>query len=59
MKVFSVVVLTANPYEALRAKCHQLGAVAVLDKLDGLDQAPQALLARCRKASETPLPLRL
>jgi DNA-binding NarL/FixJ family response regulator len=54
-----VVVLTANPYEALRAKCLQLGAVAVLDKLDGLDQAAQALLARCKKAVETVPPLHL
>jgi two-component system, NarL family, response regulator DevR len=54
-----VVVLTGNPYEALRAKCLHLGAVAVLDKLDGLDQAPQALLARCKKASETAPPLRV
>src|ERR1700722_9689505 len=41
-----VIVLTVNPYEALRAKCQQLGAVAVLDKLDGLDQVREALLAR-------------
>ena len=41
-----VIVLTDNPYEALRAKCQQLGAVAVLDKLDGLDQVREALLAR-------------
>ena len=54
-----VVVLTANPYEALRTKCLQLGAAAVLDKLDGLGQAPQALLARCKKASETAPPLSL
>ena len=54
-----VVVLTANPYEALRAKCLQLGAVAVLDKLDGLDQAREALLARCKKASETAPPHRV
>ena len=52
-----VVVLTANPYEALRAKCLQLGAVAVLDKLDGLDQAAQTLLARCNKALEPVPPL--
>ncbi|MBV9488594.1 MAG: response regulator transcription factor [Verrucomicrobia bacterium] len=45
-----VVVLTANPYEALRAKCHQLGAVAVLDKLDGLERAAEALLTRCQEA---------
>jgi two-component system, NarL family, response regulator DevR len=37
-----VVVLTTNPYEALRAKCRQLGAAAVLDKFDGLNQVPQA-----------------
>ena len=41
-----VIVLTVNPYEALLAKCQQLGAVAVLDKLDGLDQVREALLAR-------------
>jgi two-component system, NarL family, response regulator DevR len=40
-----VVVLTGNPYEALRAKCQQLGAVAVLDKINGLAQAAKALLA--------------
>jgi two-component system, NarL family, response regulator DevR len=40
-----VVVLTGNPYEALRVKCQQLGAVAVLDKLNGLAQAAKALLA--------------
>ncbi|MBV8901693.1 MAG: response regulator transcription factor [Verrucomicrobia bacterium] len=39
-----VVVLTGNPYEALRAKCLQLGAAAVLDKLDGLGQARDTLL---------------
>jgi DNA-binding NarL/FixJ family response regulator len=54
-----VVVLTGNPYEALRAKCLQLGAAVVLDKLDGLDQAPQALLARRKNALETAPPLRL
>jgi two-component system, NarL family, response regulator DevR len=41
-----VVVLTGNPYEALRAKCQQLGAAAVLDKFNGLAQAPEALLGR-------------
>jgi two-component system, NarL family, response regulator DevR len=41
----SVVVLTSNPYDALRAKCQSLGAVAVLDKLEGLDQVRRALLA--------------
>jgi two-component system, NarL family, response regulator DevR len=40
-----VVVLTGNPYEALRVKCQHLGAVAVLDKLNGLAQAAEALLA--------------
>ena len=40
-----VVVLTGDPYEALRAKCKQLGAVAVLHKIDGLAQAREALLA--------------
>ena len=54
-----VVVLTANPYEALRAKCLQLGAAAVLDKFDGFDQVAQALLARCKNASETAPPLSL
>ena len=41
-----VVVLTSNPYEALRAKCQQLGAAAVLDKFNGLSQAREALLGR-------------
>lgn len=41
----TVVVLTANLYEALRAKCRQLGAVAVLDKINGLAQVRKALLA--------------
>jgi len=41
----SVVVLTGNLYEALRVKCEQLGAVAVLDKIDGLAQVRAALLA--------------
>ena len=41
----SVVVLTSNPYDALRTKCQSLGAVAVLDKLEGLDQVRRALLA--------------
>jgi DNA-binding NarL/FixJ family response regulator len=41
----SVVVLTANLYEALRVKCLQLGAMAVLDKINGLAQVRQALLA--------------
>ena len=41
----SVVVLTSNPYDALRSKCQSLGAAAVLDKLDGLDQVRRALLA--------------
>ena len=34
----SVVVLTGNLYEALQVKCQQLGAVAVLDKINGLTQ---------------------
>jgi two-component system, NarL family, response regulator DevR len=34
----SVVVLTGNLYDALRIKCEQLGAVAVLDKINGLAQ---------------------
>jgi two-component system response regulator DevR len=41
----SVVVLTGNPYDALRTKCQLLGAAAVLDKLEGLDQVRRALLA--------------
>jgi DNA-binding NarL/FixJ family response regulator len=40
-----VVVLTGNLYEALRAKCQQLGAAAVLDKFNGLAPAAEALLA--------------
>jgi two-component system response regulator DevR len=40
-----VVVLTSNPYDALRTKCRALGAAAVLDKLDGLDQVLETLLA--------------
>ena len=39
------VVLTNNPYDALRSKCRTLGATVVLDKLDGLDQVRRALLA--------------
>jgi two-component system, NarL family, response regulator DevR len=34
----SVVVVTNNFYEALQIKCKQLGAVAVLDKINGLAQ---------------------
>ena len=41
----SVVVLTSNPYDALRTKCQLLGAAAVLDKLEGLDQVRRAPLA--------------
>jgi DNA-binding NarL/FixJ family response regulator len=41
----SVVVLTSNPYDALRTKCQSLGAAAVLDKLEGLDQVRRALLS--------------
>src|ERR1700693_3551286 len=41
----SVVVLTSNPYDALRTKCQSLGVTAVLDKLEGLDQVRRALLA--------------
>jgi two-component system, NarL family, response regulator DevR len=44
----SVVVLTSNPYDALRSKCRSLGAAAVLDKLEGLDQVRRALLALSR-----------
>jgi DNA-binding NarL/FixJ family response regulator len=39
-----VMVFTGNPYEGLPAKCQQLGAAAVLDKLNGLAQAARALL---------------
>ena len=46
----SVVVLTSHPYDALQTKCRSLGAAAVLDKLEGLDQVRRALLA-------LPLPL--
>jgi DNA-binding NarL/FixJ family response regulator len=42
---FSVVVLTGNLYEALQVKCQQLGAVAVLDKINGLGPVSEALLA--------------
>ena len=41
----SVVVLTSDPYDALRTKCQSLGAAAVLDKLEGFDQVRRALLA--------------
>ncbi len=44
LKLF-VVVLTSDPYDALRTKCQSLGAAAVLDKLEGLDQVRRALLA--------------
>jgi len=40
-----VVVPTGNIYEALRVKCEQLGAAAVLDKISGLAQAANSLLA--------------
>jgi len=40
-----VVVLTGDLYEALQAKCQQLGAAAVLDKLNGLAPAAETLLA--------------
>jgi hypothetical protein len=42
--MLSVVVVTGNLYEALRVKCDQLGAVAVLDKINGLAQVREALL---------------
>ena len=48
-----VIVLTGNPYDALRVKCRDLGAAAVLDKLDGLDQAREALLARLLRLEST------
>ena len=48
----SVVVLTGNLYEALQVKCKQLGAVAVLDKIDGLSPVREALLA-INPASQT------
>jgi DNA-binding NarL/FixJ family response regulator len=41
----SVVVLTGNLYEALRVKCQQLGAVAVLDKFNGLARCADSLLS--------------
>ena len=41
----SVVVLTANLYEALQVKCQQLGSVAVSDKFNGLGPVGEALLA--------------
>ena len=47
-----VVVLTGNLYEALRAKCQQLRAAAVLDKFNGLAQAARALL-EARPGPET------
>ena len=50
-----VVVLTGNLYEALQAKCQQLGAAAVLDKLNGLAPAVEALLAGRLGSSEKPL----
>ena len=40
-----VIVLTGNPYDALRTKCKALGAAVVLDKFNGLGQAREALLA--------------
>jgi two-component system, NarL family, response regulator DevR len=40
-----VVVLTGHLYEELRIKCEQLGAAATLDKINGLAQAREALLA--------------
>jgi DNA-binding NarL/FixJ family response regulator len=40
-----VVVLTGNPYESLRTACRRLGAAVVLDKLNGLAQAAEVLLA--------------
>jgi DNA-binding NarL/FixJ family response regulator len=40
----SVVVLTGNLYEALRVKCQQLGALAVLQKINGLAQVREAPL---------------
>jgi len=48
----SVVVLTGNLYEALQVKCQQLGAVAVLDKINGLGPVREALLG-INPASET------
>ena len=40
-----VVVLTGNLYEALRAKCQQLWGAPVLEKINGLAPAAEALLA--------------
>jgi DNA-binding NarL/FixJ family response regulator len=48
----SVVVLTGDLYEALQVKCEQLGAVAVLDKINGWGPVREALLA-INPASET------
>jgi DNA-binding NarL/FixJ family response regulator len=48
----SVVVLTSNFYEALRIKCEQLGAVAVLDKINGLAQVREVALG-LQSGSET------
>jgi len=50
----SVVVLTSNLYEGLQVKCKQLGAVAVLDKINGLAQVRDVaagLQSGFRKAS--------
>jgi DNA-binding NarL/FixJ family response regulator len=46
-----VMVFTGNPYEGLRAKCQQLGAVGVLDKLNGSAQAARALLEAIRSGN--------
>jgi two-component system response regulator DevR len=48
-----VVVLTGNPYEALRTMCRRLGAAAVLDKFNGLAQAAEVLLAGRRTNPES------
>jgi two-component system, NarL family, response regulator DevR len=39
-----IVVLTGDPYDSLRTACCRLGAAAVLDKINGLAQAAEALL---------------
>ena len=42
-----MIVLTGDPYDAA-GQMPDLGAAAVLDKLDGLNQAREALLGRFR-----------
>jgi two-component system, NarL family, response regulator DevR len=47
-----VVVLTGNPYDSLRTACRRLGAAAVLDKVNGLAQAAEALLTGPRSGPQ-------